>query len=865
MTDSINLTGSGGGGKKRGMADKVPYSRDDRAFGDYENREVGLRLRKAQDDLTRALRAAAQNWKLRNSTEERQNRELQSAQKDLVGVLQSSVKAYNYRKNAEARQEKEKQKVEKENWSQLSVSAKIYKLKNATLQKQRKEEDRIYKSERAIAESLNRDLDIQAAAKRRRQKDLNRVNVANGNAYGPFVGRQPSHYLYKPPGEAPRQPGMLGTAALGITRVIGGRPMAAAARQLFYPGSGGGGGGSQFRGGGGSGGGGGGFGVDDAAALLKGGAGVALAYEAAKLAWGAFSPNAQAARAGSWLGASSQYQNLQIGASNMGRQGGFSGSQLAGRIYSGGKLSSYLAQGGITSSEQAMGILGNYGTIGSAGEGESILKDVGRAFMMPGFGGMEHSRYASMLGGARELGITAPFEDSNASVSLPGMSKYKSRNEFMDIMGKAVAAGTHAGLDASRTSSVLENMMRSSISQGAATANPEGNTSLWWRLASGGDASARTGQMQEDFTSGTNAATRQIGYSGAPAQNASYYMWAQSQFSGGKPSSIEEFAKAHKVDLSKISGPDRKMVQDAYSRATKGDWAGAGNLMQDFIASDPNLKMSIFGSALGGVPDDQQGLAAAAAAGVSPRTYYNYQYGAQSVPTDERQTMKQVHDYYAAKGLSEQQIAGIMSNINAESGFDANNVGDGGTSYGLFQHHADRKDALFKYAGTNKPSVAQQLDFSWQELNGPYQGTLNSIRSSSTAAQSAAAFTIGYEIPANKYQQAKLRSDLAPRYENVDYSNVPVGSDGQPLYGKQLAAQSNVMQGSEYSNSTNLFSVNGIFDVLTGATNDAAKNVNSFSQSLEKLSQKMNAMSAPLANPYGFPIDFGSVSGTAKN
>ena len=828
MTDSINLTGKGGrgggrpsGAKPNPIADAAGYVPDAKgirkSISDFQDR--------AAKELNRQIRD--QENKIR---------------KGLVSAIRDELDDYKKRVSEGKRTDAE------------------YKRARA------KETKAVNESARQI-EKNNRDAKTE---ERRRQKDLNRVNVANGNAYGPFVGRQPSHYLYKPPGEAPRQPGMLGTAALGIIRAIGGRPMAAAARRLFYPGSGGGGGGSQFRGGSGSGGsgsggGGGGFGVDDAAVLLKGGGGVALAYEVAKHAWGAFSPNAQAARAGSWLGASSQYQNLQIGASNMGRQGGFSGSQLAGRIYSGGKLSSYLAQGGITSSEQAMGILGNYGTIGSAGEGESILKDVGRAFMMPGFGGMEHSRYASMLGGARELGITAPFEDSNASVSLPGMGKYKSRNEFMDIMGKAVAAGTHAGLDASRTSSVLENMMRSSISQGAATANPEGNTSLWWRLASGGDASARTGQMQEDFTSGTNAATRQIGYNGAPAQNASYYMWAQSQFSGGKPSSIEEFAKAHKVDLANLSGPDRKMVQDAYSRATKGDWAGAGNLMQDFIASDPNLKMSIFGSALGGVPGDQQGLAAAAAAGVSPRTYYNYQYGAQSVPTDERQTMKQVHDYYADKGLSEQQIAGIMSNINAESGFDANSVGDGGTSYGLFQHHADRKAALFKYAGTNKPSVAQQLDFSWQELNGPYQGTLNNIRSSSTAAQSAAAFTIGYEIPANKYQQAKLRSDLAPRYENVDYSNVPVGSDGQPLYGKQLAAQSNVMQGSEFSNSTNMFSVNGIFDVLTGATNDAAKNVNSFSQSLEKLSQKMNAMSAPLANPYGFPIDFGSVSGTAKN
>ena len=61
--------------------------------------------------------------------------------------------------------------------------------------------------------------------------------------------------------------------------------------------------------------------------------------------------------------------------------------------------------------------------------------------------------------------------------------------------------------------------------------------------------------------------------------------------------------------------------------------------------------------------------------------------------------------------LSPYAIAAVIGNAQAESSLNPSAKGDGGTSYGLWQHHAIRKDNLFKYTGTNTPDVVAQTKF----------------------------------------------------------------------------------------------------------------------------------------------------------
>lgn len=82
----------------------------------------------------------------------------------------------------------------------------------------------------------------------------------------------------------------------------------------------------------------------------------------------------------------------------------------------------------------------------------------------------------------------------------------------------------------------------------------------------------------------------------------------------------------------------------------------------------------------------------------------------QSVPV-------QMWNFFAGKGLAPHQIAGILGNSQAESGFNPTAVGDKGQAFGLFQHN-DRKGQLFDFIGgkANLKDVNAQLEFVWKEF-----------------------------------------------------------------------------------------------------------------------------------------------------
>jgi hypothetical protein len=59
-----------------------------------------------------------------------------------------------------------------------------------------------------------------------------------------------------------------------------------------------------------------------------------------------------------------------------------------------------------------------------------------------------------------------------------------------------------------------------------------------------------------------------------------------------------------------------------------------------------------------------------------------------------------------------------------ESSGRIDNRGDGGSSYGIAQWHNDRMNNLFNKYGSS-PTLDNQLDYLWEELNGPYKKVLD--------------------------------------------------------------------------------------------------------------------------------------------
>ena len=83
-------------------------------------------------------------------------------------------------------------------------------------------------------------------------------------------------------------------------------------------------------------------------------------------------------------------------------------------------------------------------------------------------------------------------------------------------------------------------------------------------------------------------------------------------------------------------------------------------------------------------------------------------------------TEQEVYSFFLSKGLGAAQIAGIMANIKAESGFNPSAQNASGAS-GLFQWMGGRLQALKDLAsasGTDWTDVRIQLEYAWKEIQG---------------------------------------------------------------------------------------------------------------------------------------------------
>ena len=121
----------------------------------------------------------------------------------------------------------------------------------------------------------------------------------------------------------------------------------------------------------------------------------------------------------------------------------------------------------------------------------------------------------------------------------------------------------------------------------------------------------------------------------------------------------------------------------------------------------------------------------------------------QEVPDDRTPTGNQIVNFFMNKGLTKNQAKGIYGNIMQESGGKHNIVSrDGHNSYGLAQWTGARKARLFSKYGTN-PTVNQQLEYLWSELNSTEKGALNALRNTSTVEDATKVFMQKFERPAN--------------------------------------------------------------------------------------------------------------------
>jgi len=123
----------------------------------------------------------------------------------------------------------------------------------------------------------------------------------------------------------------------------------------------------------------------------------------------------------------------------------------------------------------------------------------------------------------------------------------------------------------------------------------------------------------------------------------------------------------------------------------------------------------------------------------------------------------QIAAFFSGKGLAPHQVAGIMGNVSAESAFNPAAVGDGGTSFGLFQHHAGRGQGLLNAVGGmgGLGDVQAQLEHVWDELLTSENGVLKKLMASSNVQEATSAF-VGFERPAGWSAANPMGADSWP-------------------------------------------------------------------------------------------------------
>ncbi len=94
---------------------------------------------------------------------------------------------------------------------------------------------------------------------------------------------------------------------------------------------------------------------------------------------------------------------------------------------------------------------------------------------------------------------------------------------------------------------------------------------------------------------------------------------------------------------------------------------------------------------------------------------------------------------WRARGYPEAAAMGIADNMMRESGGDPTVAGDKGTSFGLFQHHNERKAALEAFAkekGVDPSNPDTQIEFADQEMQSKFPSLHKSLMGATDRSQS---------------------------------------------------------------------------------------------------------------------------------
>ena len=133
----------------------------------------------------------------------------------------------------------------------------------------------------------------------------------------------------------------------------------------------------------------------------------------------------------------------------------------------------------------------------------------------------------------------------------------------------------------------------------------------------------------------------------------------------------------------------------------------------------------------------------------------------------EKELREYVEFFRTEMDMNNAAIAGVLANLQFESGFDPNRIGDYGAAYGLCQWRGARLDAMVKFCdenGLNPVTMEGQLRFIKEEFENSHKyagelvrDTKDTLKGALLATQN---FCYYYEVPADPDQILPDREKL---------------------------------------------------------------------------------------------------------
>ncbi|MET8794944.1 phage tail tip lysozyme [Nocardia sp. NPDC004568] len=121
---------------------------------------------------------------------------------------------------------------------------------------------------------------------------------------------------------------------------------------------------------------------------------------------------------------------------------------------------------------------------------------------------------------------------------------------------------------------------------------------------------------------------------------------------------------------------------------------------------------------------------------------------AQPIGEGEKAQVKEMYEYLIKKGFTPAQAAGILGNLQVESGFDTGAYNPGEGAIGLAQWLGGRRANLEAFAASRGQDVTSwetQIDFMVHELETSESGAMSRLKSTTNAGDAAAVFDQYYE------------------------------------------------------------------------------------------------------------------------